>query len=530
MQEDRIQAKEEKEARLREISMITQKLGPPDYKDDQHSTLEHCHIDSGSWILNKPEFVRWKTAQDLTNAVLYINGMPGAGGWHFLHYTVEITNTTRGKTTLASQIVNHLQSSAGIHRSPCLFFYFKHQSDTMQSFACLLRALLVQLLEEDSTLAEAFYQKYHSISISEARSSYRLKEFAAELLKSQNRCFIILDGLDECPDDDSPSEATRILKWFLTYIVSDGLKMGSNICLLVSGQRDGTLDRLLSGYPSIQLDILEDHLNDIHAFTQTRVSAIGHRFDLEPQEEAEIIKKVTATSEGMFLYTKVVMDNLMAQVSAAELDEELTVNFPKGLSAAYERVITRILDRPTRSRSQRDAAGKILNWVTCAARPLKWREIQCLLCVDAQKGSCNPRKRCADSCKDLCGSLIEADQRDNELKGTELIINIVHDTARRYLIQTERVNVIQHNADIALFSSAYLASPPFREDISDEEILQVALTGFYGFHDYTVETWQHHIRLAFGDITQLCPTICHQLRKFVGVFWTFKMSNWISIL
>lgn len=37
----------------------------------------------------------------------------------------------------------------------------------------------------------------------------------------------------------------------------------------------------------------------------------------------------------MFLYAKVVMDNLMAQGSLAELDEELNVSFPTGLNEAY---------------------------------------------------------------------------------------------------------------------------------------------------------------------------------------------------
>ena len=39
---------------------------------------------------------------------------------------------------------------------------------------------------------------------------------------------------------------------------------------------------------------------------------------------------------GMFLYAKVVLDNLMHQGSEAELADELkTENFPDGLSSAY---------------------------------------------------------------------------------------------------------------------------------------------------------------------------------------------------
>lgn len=46
----------------------------------------------------------------------------------------------------------------------------------------------------------------------------------------------------------------------------------------------------------------------------------------------------------MFLYAKVVMDNLMAQGSPAELYEELQVKFPTGLDEAY--VIPCIVQEP----------------------------------------------------------------------------------------------------------------------------------------------------------------------------------------
>jgi hypothetical protein len=36
----------------------------------------------------------------------------------------------------------------------------------------------------------------------------------------------------------------------------------------------------------------------------------------------------------MFIYTKVVLDNLLAQGSEAELEDEMQVNFPDGLDAA----------------------------------------------------------------------------------------------------------------------------------------------------------------------------------------------------
>lgn len=150
----------------------------------------------------------------------------------------------------------------------------------------------------------------------------------------------------------------------------------------------------------------------------------------------------------MFLYAKVVLDNLMDQSSEAEVEGELdTENFPDGLDSAYgplhisligtprlkerdryERVVVRVLERP--SRPKREAAARILAWITCAARPLRWRELQSRFCINFEQSSCDFKKRRVDSCKVLCGSLVEA---EHCVLGTaseaEIVVSLVHDTA-----------------------------------------------------------------------------------------------------
>lgn len=148
------------------------------------------------------------------------------------------------------------------------------------------------------------------------------------------------------------------------------------------------------------------------------------------------------------------MDNLMAQGSPAELDEELNVNFPKGLDEAYvplkqyhlcltltfaryERVAIRILDHPSRSQTRRAAASQILKWLTCAVRPLRWREIKSLFCIDPHNGTSNPRNSRAYSCKYFCGSFVEMDGLESiestmvYLDQPDKVVSLVHDTARR---------------------------------------------------------------------------------------------------
>ena len=164
----------------------------------------------------------------------------------------------------------------------------------------MLRSLLAQLTTIDASIVPELYQKCCVVGNSEARQLASLKVWTANLLKSQNSCMIILDGLDECNYTTSGNEARQILDWMTANIIPDAEKDGSRIRLLALGQRDGIVDSALSKYPSIRLDSIGAHLDDICIFARSRASKIRERFELELEEELAIIKKVTMTAKGAF--------------------------------------------------------------------------------------------------------------------------------------------------------------------------------------------------------------------------------------
>ncbi|KAI0402399.1 hypothetical protein F4802DRAFT_375189 [Xylaria palmicola] len=475
-----------------QVSAIIDKLGHPHVEDDQYNALNLCHEQSGQWIFQDSTYLKWTKSTALPESALFIHGIPGAG-----------------KTILASRIIDRLRSLPGI---TTLFFYFKQSDETKTSMDHMLRSLLVQLITRDVGIVPELYNRCCVVNNSEARQLSSLKSWTADLLKSQPECMIILDGLDECNHKSAGNEARQILNWLTTTVIPDGEKVGSRIRLLALGQRDGVVDSALSKYPSIRLDAVGSHHNDIYMFARSRASEIGERFGLEPAEERTMIEKVTTTAKGMFLYAKVVMDNLMAQGSLAELDQELEVKFPTGLNEAYERVVFRVLDNSARHHTHRDAAAKILRWVTCAVRPLKWNEIQCLFCIDPHAGVSNSRNKRVDSCKSLCGSLVEVDEPDLDIPQTSSVVNLVHDTARRYLIDTRRVDLLAANATMALFSSAYLASIPFDRNGDQDAILRDALTGYYGLQDYMISSWESHTALSLDQAEKIPLEIKNSLR------------------
>jgi hypothetical protein len=88
---------------------------------------------------------------------------------------------------------------------------------------------------------------------------------------------------------------------------------------------------------------------------------------------------------------------------------------------SYERIICRM------KRSLHDAqwkiACKLLGWMVCAKRPLKWREIQAAVSINPDNQSMEFNKRKLRShIQDYCGSLIQVLPGDR--------VELVHTTAK----------------------------------------------------------------------------------------------------
>lgn len=87
---------------------------------------------------------------------------------------------------------------------------------------------------------------------------------------------------------------------------------------------------------------------------------------------------------------------------------------------SYGRIVTRILQNP--KDAERKWAQKLLGWVVCARRPLKWHEIQGAVSIDLKDQTVEFEDRhLRFHVKDVCGSLIDILPGDR--------VALVHSTA-----------------------------------------------------------------------------------------------------
>ncbi|KAI0188850.1 WD40 repeat-like protein [Astrocystis sublimbata] len=495
-------AREVAEKHKRELYDMREKLQAPDYAFDQETATEiRQGHSSGSWIFKDPTFCYWYDDTNLENGVLYVNGMPGAG-----------------KTILMSAVIEKLINDRVLSnkKQGIAYFYFKQTEPNKVSHNNLLRALLLQLAEQDSTISDHLLGITSGIDAINLRSSQKLEGLVKTALESFSRSYIVLDGLDEC----APEEAKKVLNWFLS--LTDNGRTGAKTMLrvLFCGQRDGTLDKLLSDQPSISLEVPE-HTEDINQYCRNLGAKIRMKFQITPEIEDKIVAKVSTESQGMFLYARVVLHNLLSQTRRSCLTKEMEPGtFPRRIEKAYERVAVRIFQMT--SEVECEDARKIMGWIVCARRLLRWREIQSMFCIDPIKGDVDYKeRRLVVTCKELCGSLIDMHQVDKNKASPEDIVNIVHETAQQFLVRNNWLNASLEHAKLAIFCSSYLTSEPFAPRINEEQITVHATQGYYALQDYAVQYWFDHFMECTGKDAILDSD---QVLKVTNSFQSFLQS------
>ncbi|KAL2272437.1 hypothetical protein FJTKL_06560 [Diaporthe vaccinii] len=507
------------------LLQIKAQLGAADYQQDLEMAAEARNVtNSGDWVLQSPTFKHWADKAATRHSVLYVHGIPGAGKEYAVVFSLKSqcavfdADNFKGKTTLVSSIIANLldENSNNNDDQPTMitYFYMKHKQPEKDTHNGLLRAMMEQIVSRDCVLSDHLFDKFTSVEGMQLRSAKCLEPLIATALETYQQSFIVVDGLDEA----APGEAAKSLKWLLS-LANGGIKEPTaSVRILCSGRRDGIMDSLLSDQPAIALESIPEHNTDILSYCKHMGAEIRQSLDISSTMEDEIISKVASQANGMFLYARVVLDNLLGQITLHDLKRELEPDtFPKEIDQAYERVAIRMLqDAPP---AARQSALKILGWVTCAARPLRWREIQSIFCIDVESNTMDyEERRLRVSCKKLCGSLIDVHQVLYGHPGPDDIVTVVHGSAREYLVQKPWINIALEHAQAATFCFRYLTSKPFR--VHTESISPHVRQGYYGFQDYAVQHYLHHFerRTGLESHEDIYQQTMEAARKFLAIY------------
>ncbi|PMD14292.1 hypothetical protein NA56DRAFT_393481 [Hyaloscypha hepaticicola] len=367
---------------------------------DVYTGVRESYPSTGLWVLQKTAIAAWHDNEHPSGSLVWIHGIPGAG-----------------KTVLASVII---EKSKSLPSTIVAYFYCKYKDQERNTFVAVFRAMILQLLaeSEDSDLLQVLYER----SVKSGERYLESQSLCTELLSiavgsiSKNiSIHMIIDGLDECENKERKiiiSEITKLLK-------KD--PQPGRIRVMFVSQPETTIRSLLRTATIVRISE-SDNAKDIAEYTRPWCLEIQRQFKIDDEKRDLIRTLVCESAGGMFLFAKLVLQNLYSQVSQTQLYESLLPRrFPRGLNQAYGRIVERI--KASENVAIRDQALTLLGWIVTAKRPLTWPEIQGAVSIDIEEQTVDFEGRSlVVDIGALCGSLVE------KLPGDR--IELIHTSAR----------------------------------------------------------------------------------------------------
>lgn len=168
-------------------------LNAPDATTDFNIAHEKSQPGTGTWLIDGQPFNVWLEQE---NSFLWLYGFAGCGKSILC-------------STAIQQILQHQKSGQDIGVA---YFFFAFDNTGKQDASALLRALILQLSEQETNISSSSHisRLYDSCRKSAPRNQ-ALLDCLHRLCRSFKHTYIIIDALDESPRDEHRQEVLKIL-------------------------------------------------------------------------------------------------------------------------------------------------------------------------------------------------------------------------------------------------------------------------------------------------------------------------------
>ena len=275
------------------------------------------------------------------SGVFWIHGKPGAG-----------------KSTLMKCIMEdpRLKQHANVWAGPqqlsvSSFYFWKHGSKIQRSLCGLYRALLWQVLKDDPSLTRVAFPSWQMSFSATEPILETLRAALNRLIKGcvlRKKFLILIDGLDEYEDHkcDVLVSQERFSQDILRLAESRSVKV------LIASRPDRAFESHFSHCRKIAVHDLTAW--DIELFARDRLIKDGTvrppGEDLSEQESEHLrwlVRYMAVKSQGVFLWTRIVVEMLRVQIrdhdSIDELEKTIT-ELPPDLEELFDQIMDRILN------------------------------------------------------------------------------------------------------------------------------------------------------------------------------------------
>lgn len=357
--------------------------------DDLANVCEARLQGSCGWISNKASYVKWRDGKSGNDRTLWVKGKPGTG-----------------KSVLAGYVIDQLKESG----QACSYFFFKHGDKSKSNLGRCLRSLAFQMATSNIEASDAILEMQADgvcLNHVDERTLWRILLLSGIFQATMTQHYWVIDALDECSNS-----------LVLLHSVISNMDKSVPLRILITSRDTVDLDQGFSIIPPDHIQSLPilttDTESDIRLLVDRRTQALGV---VGPEDRGKLAEKILVKSKGSFLWTVLVLEELLRCHSRKEI-HQILVDVPRGMGSLYKRILN-YMSQATRGK---ELAKIILVWAACAVRPMTIGELDGALTLDIHDSF----PSLEESITALCGQLVIVDKHRR--------VKMVHETAREFLV------------------------------------------------------------------------------------------------
>ncbi|KAI3027374.1 hypothetical protein CBS147347_4660 [Aspergillus niger] len=253
------------------------------------------HPGTCQWFLQGREYLQWRS----TGPLLWVKGEVGCG-----------------KSFLCSAVIRHLQSYCTAQSDNILVHFFFSFADSHRPNPLLcLSSILRQMCVNDRVLqnVEELYEKFNGSTASRPLEYHDIElalDSAIACLQQCKEIYIILDALDELPNDPDEYQRSRVLNWIKA--ISTRYRHVHILFTSRSNSNSRDIEDFVGTIPSIEIVTIDAMSNrdDMFSYLEAQFKK-SHVLNKVPGHSlSQTLNSMISLSGGMFLWVHLQMVEL----------------------------------------------------------------------------------------------------------------------------------------------------------------------------------------------------------------------------
>jgi ankyrin repeat protein len=354
----------------------------------------NAHVSgTGDWLFHAEQYQNWHRSEDI--GLLWIKGIPGSG-----------------KSVVATHLIQSLSKE---ENAPVLFFFSRRILRSNSEPKYLLRDCLYQVLDHSMLLCLRLKKVMGQHPEIGQVPCHELWRTIMSVLPTFPKVYVVLDALDELAVEQH---------CFLENLLELSKKKPQTIKVIVTSRPLPHLQKKFVGRNVVSLRLSGRFVQeDVARYITHRLTSQQERA-LTSEEESAIKSSVCTKGEGLFLYARLMLDELLQQSGSIQVQLE---KLPTSLGEMY---VDLLKEHSARSGASIEFQALLLSWVTHSARPLRLSELTALVNSLSNRGGLAESQDTKFMVRVSCGPLLEVLEDET--------VQVIHHSCTEFLLDTTR--------------------------------------------------------------------------------------------